>query len=415
MSKDLPAFDTQVIALGAGMFFIGYFVLEIPGTLLVERWSARKWTARIMISWGVVASLTAWVTTPAQFYGARLLLGLAEAGFFPGIIVFLTRWFTRRDRARAMALFLTALPVAQLISPLVCRPLLAIGSTEVIAGRTLNHPAVWGLHGWQWVFVVSGIPAVVLGLLVLWLLTDRPAQASWLTTEERDALEAEIAQERAAHAREQRAHLSLSQALRHPRVLLLALAYFCIVTANYGTEFFLPTFLETWYKLKLSDITALVALPPLFAFAAQLSLSYSSDKRSERRLHTALPIAISALALSLTPLSLGSLSLTMTLLVLIRTGIMASLPVFWTLPSTFLTASAAAGSIGLINSVGNLGGFLGPNVMGQAQKLSGSFNGGIWFLAGTMSLAAIIILLGFRTTRRNTHDTVQNATPSSTR
>ena len=394
MSKDMPAFDTEVIAMGAGLFFLGYFLLEVPGTLIVERWSARKWIARIMISWGILASLTAWVQTPTQFYASRFLLGLAEAGFFPGVIVFLTRWFTRQDRARAFAMFLMATPVAQVISPLLCNPLLSIGTTEKVNGVLVTHPAIWGLHGWQWVFIVWGLPAVVLGFLVLTRLTDRPAQAQWLTADERSALEAEIENERAQHKKS--AHLSLFQALRQPRVLLLALAYFCVVTANYGTEFFLPTFLETWYHLKISSITYLVILPPIFALGAQMFVGWSSDRTGERRLHTAIPIALGGIALALTPLSLGMLPLTMALLICARTGIKAYQPAFWTLPSTFLTSTAAAGSVGFINSVGNLGGFVGPNIMGQVQKATGSFAGGIWFLGGMMALSTIIVLVVFR-------------------
>lgn len=396
IAKDLPAFTTPVISLGASLFFIGYFLLEIPGTLIVERWSARRWISRIMISWGIVASLTAFVTTPMQFYVSRFLLGLAEAGFFPGVIVFLTRWFIRQDRARAFALFLMATPVAQVISPVLSGALLNVGMTEKIDGVMVAHPAVLGLHGWQWVFIVWGVPAVVLGVMVLVWLTDRPAQAKWLEPDERAALEAEIEKERAEHALRKSAHLSLFQALRQPRVLLLALAYFCVVTANYGTEFFMPKLLQTWYNLKISEITYLVILPPIFALGAQMFVGWSSDRSGERRLHTAIPIAVGGLTLALAPASVGVLPLTMALLICARTGVKAYQPAFWTLPSTFLTATAAAGSIGFINSVGNLGGFVGPMVMGQVQKVTGSFTGALWFLGGMMGLSVVIVLLLFR-------------------
>lgn len=396
IAKDLPAFTTPVISLGASLFFIGYFLLEIPGTLIVERWSARKWISRIMISWGIVASLTAFVTTPMQFYVSRFLLGLAEAGFFPGVIVFLTRWFIRQDRARAFALFLMATPVAQVISPVLSGSLLNVGMTEKVDGVMVTHPAVLGLHGWQWVFIVWGVPAIVLGVMVLVWLTDRPAQAKWLEPDERAALEAEIEKERAEHALRKSAHLSLFQALRQPRVLLLALAYFCVVTANYGTEFFMPKLLQTWYNLKISEITYLVILPPIFALGAQMFVGWSSDRSGERRLHTAIPIAVGGLTLALAPASVGVLPLTMALLICARTGVKAYQPAFWTLPSTFLTATAAAGSIGFINSVGNLGGFVGPMVMGQVQKVTGSFTGALWFLGGMMGLSVVIVLLLFR-------------------
>jgi ACS family tartrate transporter-like MFS transporter len=349
-----------------------------------------------MISWGIVASLTAFVTTPMQFYVSRFLLGLAEAGFFPGVIVFLTRWFIRQDRARAFALFLMATPVAQVISPVLSGALLNVGMTEKIDGVMVTHPAVLGLHGWQWVFIVWGVPAVVLGVMVLVWLTDRPAQAKWLEPDERAALEAEIEKERAEHALRKSAHLTLFQALRQPRVLLLALAYFCVVTANYGTEFFMPKLLQTWYNLKISEITYLVILPPIFALGAQMFVGWSSDRSGERRLHTAIPIAVGGLTLALAPASVGVLPLTMALLICARTGVKAYQPAFWTLPSTFLTATAAAGSVGFINSVGNLGGFVGPMVMGQVQEVTGSFTGALWFLGGMMGLSVVIVLLLFR-------------------
>src|SRR5688572_16361439 len=174
MTRDLPGFDNAVIGFGAGMFFIGYFLLEIPGSLIVERWSARKWICRIMITWGLAAALTAAVTTPFQFYVVRFLLGVAEAGFFPGVIVYLTHWFPSRDRTRALSWFLIATPFAQIISPKISNALLRIGTDQEVNGLMVHHPEVWGLEGWQWVYIFWGIPAVVLGLVVLFTLTDRP-------------------------------------------------------------------------------------------------------------------------------------------------------------------------------------------------------------------------------------------------
>ncbi len=390
MSKDLPAFDNDVIGTGAGLFFLGYFLLEIPGTLLVERYSARKIIARIMISWGVISSLTAFVATPAQFYGARFLLGLAEAGFFPGVIIFLTRWFPARDRARALALFLMATPIAQVVSPIVCSPLLKFGTLEVVQGKTVTHALLFGLHGWQLVFLLWGIPAVVLGVLVLVWLADWPRDARWLSEDEKLALQSEIDRERLSIAGRQ--HMTLFQALRQPKVLLLALAYFFVVTANYGTEFFLPSILESWFHLKLDTLTVFMVVPPIATLFAQWFVGFSSDRTRERRLHTAIPIALGALTLALTPFSLGSLPFTMLLLIFARTGIKAYQPAFWTLPSLFLSSSAAAGCVGFINSFGNLGGFVGPTVLGKVEKLTGSFSGGIWFLSGMMVVSTVIIL-----------------------
>src|SRR5262249_11441775 len=225
-----------VIGFGAGVFFLGYFLLEIPGTLLVERWSARKWISRIMVSWGIMAGLTAAVKTPAQFYFVRFMLGLAEAGFYPGIIVYLSHWFASRDRARALAAFFVAAPVAQIVSPKISNLLLKIGTDETANGVVVHHPALLGLVGWQWVYVGWGIPAVVLGVLVFFFLTDRPQQARWLSPEEREALVARLAEEGAARSRHR---MKLTEALRHPKVLLLCTIYFLVVTGNYGVEFFL--------------------------------------------------------------------------------------------------------------------------------------------------------------------------------
>src|SRR5437867_5348902 len=196
MTRDLPGFDNAVIGFGAGVFFLGYFLLEIPGTLIVEKWSARKWIARIMITWGIVAALTALVKTPLQFYVVRFLLGLAEAGFYPGVIVYLTHWFASRDRARALAYFFVATPVAQIVSPKISNALLKIGTDEMVNGVLVHHPERLGLEGWQWVYIAWGIPAVVLGVVVLFALTDRPHEARWLTPVERDALVAELAREK---------------------------------------------------------------------------------------------------------------------------------------------------------------------------------------------------------------------------
>ena len=390
MTRDLPGFDNAVIGLGAGLFFIGYFLLEIPGTLLVEKWSARKWICRIMITWGVMATLTAFVKTPSQFYLVRFLLGLSEAGFFPGVIVYLTHWFPSRDRARALACFLVATPIAQIVSPKISNALLKIGIDETINGVTVHHPELFGLEGWQCVYIFWGIPAVVLSVVVLALLKDRPRDAGWLTTEESEALHQELEREKGLHRRHR---MTVLEALCHPKVLLLALAYFCIVTGSYGVEFFLPSILQQWYHLKLDTITWLVILPPMLALAGQMFVGWNSDRTKERRFHVVVPIALGALALALAPLTQGQLFLTITCFMLAFAGFKAYMPAFWALPNLFLVEAAAAGSIGLINSIGNLGGFLGPYVLGKAQTVTGSFVGGIYFLCVSMTLSATIIFL----------------------
>ena len=389
MSKDMPAFTDDVIGFGAGIFFLGYFLLEIPGSLIVEKWGARRWICRIMLTWGVMAACTAAVSTPNQFYLVRFLLGLAEAGFFPGVIVYLTHWFTGRDRSRALAMFMIATPSAQILSPKITNLMLPIGTTEVVNGVTVQHPLVFGLSGWQLTYIAWGVPAVVLGVIVWFMLTDRPAQAKWLKADERDALEAELESERQKRAAGKR--LTAFEAMRHPKVLLLALAYFGCTTANYGVEFFLPSILQNWYNLKLNSITWLVILPPILALFAQLFVGWNSDRTKERRFHAVVPIIIGATALAIAPLTQGNLPLTIGCFVIAAAGIKAYQPAFWALPSMFLTSAAAAGSIGLINSVGNLGGFLGPRVLGYVKTNTGSFAGGVYCLAGAMMVTATII------------------------
>ncbi len=384
MSRDLPEFDNAVIGFGSGVFFIGYFLLEIPGTLIVEKWSARKWISRIMISWGIVAAMTAWVKVPWHFYAVRFALGLAEAGFFPGVIVYLTHWFPSRDRARALAWFFVATPIAQIISPKLSNELLKIGLD--------GNPTVLGMVGWQWVYIFWGIPAVVLGVMVFVLLTDRPSQAQWLEPDEREALELELKREKALHHGSR--HMSVLDAIRHPKVLLLAAAYFFIVTGNYGVEFFLPSILKQWYKMDLNKLTWLVILPPMGSLVGQIFVGWNSDRMHERRLHAVVPIYLGSLALGSTVLfGRPPLWLTVTLFIVALTGLKAYLPAFWSLPSLFLTEAAAAGSIGLINSVGNLGGFVGPGMIGLVKKVTGSFEKGIFVLCLSMAVSATIILL----------------------
>ena len=389
MTRDLPRFTDAVIGTGAGMFFLGYFLLEIPGSLIVERWSARKWICRIMVTWGFMAALTAAIKTPFQFYGVRFLLGLSEAGFFPGVIVFLSHWFTTRDRARALASFMLATPLADVISPKFSNLLLKIATTETINDVAVHHPQVLGLDGWQWIYIFWGVPAVLLGIVVLLWLPDRPHQAKWLSSEEAVALEDELRREKLRVIAGPR--LSVLQGLRHPKVLLLALGYFLTVTCSYGVLFFMPRILDQWYHLKFNTLTWLVILPPLLATVGSIAVSWSSDHFRERRLHTVLPIATGAFAVAAIPATQGNLTLTVICLMIAYFGFKAYIPIFWTLPSLLLTEAAAAGSIGLINSIGNLGGYMGPVILGKVKTLTGSFVGGLYCLSVSMFLSATLL------------------------
>ncbi len=381
MAKSLPWLDDAVFGFASGVFFWGYFLLEIPGSLLVEKWSARKWISRIMITWGIIAAGTSLVTTPHQFYFVRFLLGLGEAGFFPGVIIYLTHWFPSRERAKALSIFLVATPVAQMLGPKITGAIAASGVTTV-AGFTLQ--------GWQWVFIAWGLPATILGIIVFFFLTDRPAQAKWLTPEEREALEAELAREKAMTAAKHR--MTFGEALRNPKVLLLVLAYFFVVAGNYGLEFFFPSILKSWYGLKMSDITTYMMIGPLVAITGQLFVGWNSDRTRERRMHAVIPIVIGSIALLGLALSRGNLALTIACVAIAAGGTKAYQPAFWTLPSMFLTSTAAAGSIGFINSFGNLGGGgIGTPLMGYLKQHTGSYVTGIVVLSISMMIAAFIV------------------------
>lgn len=393
MSEDMPAFTDAVIGKGAGIFFIGYFLLEIPGTLLVELWSARKWISRIMITWGIVAALTAFVKTPTHFYVIRFLLGLAEAGFFPGVIVYLTHWFPSRDRTRALAWFLVATPMAQILSPFVSSFLLDIGRNKPVAGvpgSTVHIPELYGFKGWQCIYIFWGVPAVILGVLVLFYLTDRPGQARWLRADEREALEAELAREK-AESRAKRGHMTLLEALRYPKVLLLCSVYFFIVMGNYGVEYFMPRIFQDWFKRDLTTIAWLAMIPPLGSLVGQLFVGWNSDRTKERWLHATVPIAVGAATLLVTLAFQDRMWICVGLFVFVVAGTKAYLPAFWSLPSLFLTEAAAAGSIGLINSVGNLGGYFGPDIVGMVRTGTGSFHYAIIFLSASMAISSLIL------------------------
>src|SRR5271165_660663 len=434
MQGDLAhlGFSESVFGFGMGIFFVGYLLLEIPGTLLVEKWSARKWISRIMISWGIVAAMTAfvhyrvpgatamaeWIVAAVstlldplaqanlgwlsrqtqglvtelrgpgavyvfQFWGVRFLLGLAEAGFYPGVIVYLTHWFPRRDRSRALAWFFIGTPIAQIIGPPICGALMTIG--------TGDHPPILSLVGWQWVYIFWGAPAVILGFVVLARLPDWPHEAHWLDEDERAALESELRREKHEHSA-QAGHMSVVQALAHPKVLALAVAYFFVVTGNYGVEMYMASILNDWYHLEIQKLSWLIIIPAIGSLLGQVFVGWNSDRTHERRWHASLPIIFGASALVLTPMTQGEPWLTIALFTLAMMGLKAYLPAFWTLPSEFLSASAAAASIGLINSFGNLGGAVGPTVVGIVRDSTGSYNVGLRFLAASMVISAIIII-----------------------
>ncbi len=375
MPHDL-GFSDHVIGLGAGIFFIGYFLPEIPGALIAERWSARRWIARILISWGLLTVLMAFIHTARQFYLVRFFIGAAEAGFFPAVIVYLSHWFRSGDRAKAIARFCAANPLS-----------FVIGSP--LAGYLLGI-SWFGLRGWRWLFILEGIPAILFGIIAIFYLTDWPRQAKWLPSDEREWFAAQLSEEQQV---KQRAHrFTIWEALRHRDVILLTLCYFFALTGNYGLAFWLPTILKRLSGQSDLKVTLLASLPFLAGFLVQQVNGWHSDRTGERRWHAAAPLILSGIALLLTVIYGSNPVLSVALFTVVGAFYFAYHPAFWSLPSMFLGESAAAASIGLINSVGNLGGFVGPMLMGYLVTRTRSFHVGLLFLVGSLCLSGILMI-----------------------
>jgi ACS family tartrate transporter-like MFS transporter len=373
MNVDL-GLSSAVFGLGAGIFFFGYVAFEVPSNVLLERFGARIWIARIMLSWGVLSAAMAFIEGPASFYVVRFLLGVAEAGFFPGIIYYLTCWFPARDRARIIALFMIALPLSSVIGAPISTALLGIEAA--------------GLRGWQWMFLCEAIPTIVLGFAVLRFLPDKHTDVTWLTKEEKDWLTRELASESPAHG----AHTqSLRQALMLPRVWLYGLVYFCVLVGLYGFSFWLPQIIASLGKLTNVQVGAVTMIPYTLACVALVIWGRHSDATGERSLHVALPPAFAALALAAGGWITDPI-MAFAALCLAAVGIYAALPAFWALASRGLSGAAAAGAIALINSLGNVGGFLGPAAIGFVKQRTGSFALSLMSIALCLALGAGIVL-----------------------
>ena len=368
-------FSEETFGFGMGIFFIGYLLLEIPGALLVERWSARKWFARILLTWGVLSSLTAFVTTPMQFYVARFLLGVAEAGFFPGIIVYFTHWFTAQDRTRALSGLVMAVPFS-----------LALGaplSAALLDVQWLH------LNGWKWMFILEGIPAVVLGFVTLACMTDRPRHAKWLTQEERDYLEDAL--EKEAQAKEGVNKINVWQALRLRNVWLLALGIFATNTGGYALGFWLPSMVKTLSGE--TDHTALLYSGLFYAcgLAGVYLSGQSSDRTGDRKWHCVAGQAATALFLAGSAMTGQPFVIVMSWLCLVGFSAYFWPSPFWSLPTLTLTASAAAVSIGFINMSANLAGWLGNAAMGWLKSHGRTESELLFLLAGCYLLGAVLV------------------------
>jgi ACS family tartrate transporter-like MFS transporter len=362
----------------AGLFYVGYFLFEVPSNLILRRTGARVWFSRILVSWGLVSAATMFVTGPWGFGVLRVLLGVAEAGFFPGIILYLSYWFPMRERARATAVFMAAGPVAAIVG-------------NPMSGAILQFmDRTGGLAGWQWVFLLEGLPAVALGIVTLYYLTDRPAEANWLSPSERTWLAERMEAEEAG--RERQHGQSMLRALADPRLWLLIAVYFTVALGDNAFGFYLPRLLDDrfpgWPRALLG---LLAALPSVAAIAGMVAFGASSDRSGERRRHVAVPAFLAAAGWTTVALA-PSPWLAVFGLALASLGMKSMLPTFWTLPTSFLSGAAAAAGIALINSVANLGGLVGPNVMGLSEKYTGGFAAGSLVMAAALCVGGGLVL-----------------------
>lgn len=385
----------EIYGYGAGIFFIGYFLFEVPSNIILERTGARRWIARIMITWGIISSAMMFVKGPVGFYVMRFLLGVAEAGFFPGMILYLTYWYPSSQRAKAVAWFMTATAIAGVIG-------------APVSGLILKMHGMGGLAGWQWLFLLEGIPSVLLGLSVLFYLTDGPAQANWLTENEKRWLVDSLSHDKKARSHHD-SH-SLMDALQNSRVWLLSALYFSIVINTYAVTFFIPKMVKERLDLVYADLQqssidaelmrfliewrsfvlgCVVAIPYLFSVVAMILNGTHSDRTGERRWHIAIPCILGAIGLAVMAYATNPF-LSLAALTLGAMGIWATKGPFWALPTAFLKGTAAAGGIALINSIGNLGGQAGPSIVGKIKQETGGFKYAFLSLTLALTIAAIL-------------------------
>lgn len=375
MSAEL-GFSDKVYGLGVGMFYVTYVLFEIPGAIIVERWSARKWIARIMISWGIVTALTGFIHSTGQFYTARFVLGIAESSFFPGMIVYLTHWFCSLDRSRAIACLYAAVPASSLIGSPVAGWLLGVHWLQ--------------LAGWRWLFILEGIPAIVLGVITLCYMTDRPEQARWLPADERDWLVNKLQQE--MQRKKQIRDYTITEAFSDRRILQLIAAWFLALTGSLGTIYWIPTFVKRLSGSSDRWVTTLLVIPAVVGIAGMLINGWHSDKTRERRWHTAVPLFAAGLMFGLLMVVRHNVPLAILFLLLGSGFLYAYYPTFWAIPTLVLSESAAAATFGLINSVGQLGGFAGSYGIGFLNNRTGSLAASFCFIAIVYGLSGSLML-----------------------
>lgn len=392
MNKDV-GLTSQMFGFGAGIFFFGYFIFEVPSTVILHKVGARFWIGRVMITWGLVSIAMAFTRGPISFYVLRFLLGLAEAGFFPGIILYISYWFPANHRSVVTAMFMAAAPIAGFLG-------------SPVSGAIMQLNGLLGLRGWQWLFLLEGMPALVLGFVTFHFLTDRPADAAWLAADERDWLSSAIQREQAGvQAGIKNPHSdSVWRGLADWKVLALSLAYFGTSAGLYTIGFWAPLIVKG-LGFSVFHVGLLVAIPNLIAVVGMILWSRNSDRTGERYWHAALACLIGAIGMAVAARAGSSAFLAIAGLSLTAFGVSAAKPPLWSLPTTFFAGSAAAASIGLINSLGTLGGFVGPYMIGSTNGTSGNFTRGLYLVGGTLIVSAVTIVVMRLVAHRQTNQT----------
>lgn len=374
MTKEL-GFSNTVFGFGAGIFFFGYCLLQIPGAVLAEAWSARRWISIVLVAWGVVATGTGLIHSASQFTMARFLLGVAEGGFFPAVVVYLTHWFTNEQRAKAVAWFMAGIPLSSVIGAPISGLLLQV------------H---WmGIASWRWLLVLEGLPALLAGIVTLFYLPDKPSDASWLSPDEREQISSELHRDSQGQSLARR---NVSEMLRNPVVIAVTLSYFFLNTSAYGLQFWFPKIVQRLSGLGTLELSFVVAIPYLVSVPAMFACGWHSDKTGERRWHAALTAALGGSGLALSQLFNGSPFLALAAFTLATIGILSYYPPMWALPTQLLTKGTAAASYGFINLVANLGGFVGPYAVGFLTDRTGKYAAGVYALVATAFLSALIIV-----------------------
>ena len=366
----------RVYGRAAGMFFAGYFFFQLPSNLVLEKFGVRRWISGLMITWGVISCLMVFIRGPVSFYGMRFLLGAAEAGFFPGMILYMKRWFPANARARAVAWFMTANPIAGIVGSPVSGALLGL------SGK--------GLSGWQWMFLMEGVPAILLGVMVFWALSDNPREARWLKGEERAWLLERLALEQQAEASLRKENLW--QVLVSPRIWMLSIVYFGVSTTMYGVTLWLPSVIRSLSGLSYFLTGLVSALPFVVTAIVMVLIGIHSDRKAERRWHTAIPAFVGAVALAVA----GYGSSTVVVVACIGLGLVfaeSMVGPFWAMATSRMAGLSAAAGIAVINSLANLGGYFGPDIIGFFRKASGGFRGGLLAIGATLALSGGIALI----------------------